>query len=128
MTGKASILVIGAAVGLLALPVFARAETTVAPKAASDFTDTTTGPWTIQTPKKTFQFDNKGRWGLRLDVEQPLNRETDWKDVQAGAYFRLTPQIRVGGSVGLGDRFAQPQKLTPQDTAPRVHLETAFQF
>lgn len=85
-------------------------------------------PWSIPTPHKTLQLDSQGRWGVRLDVEQPSGRPSDWKDVQAGAYLRLTPRIRVGGSVGFGDKFAQPQRLTPEDTAPRVHLETAFKF
>ena len=58
----------------------------------------------------------------------PLGRDMAWKDVNAGAYLKLTPNIRVGGTVGLGDRLAQPQKVTPQDIAPRVHLETAFKF
>ena len=87
-----------------------------------------TQPWSIPTPHKTLQLDSQGRWGVRLDVEQPSGRSSDWKDVQAGAYLRLTPRIRVGGSVGFGDKFAQPQRITPEDTAPRVHLETAFKF
>lgn len=85
-------------------------------------------PWVAPTPQKQLQWDSKGRWGLRLDMNQPTNRRSDWKDVQAGAYFRITPSVQVGGSVGLGDRLAQPNRLTPQDAAPRVHLETAFRF
>lgn len=87
-----------------------------------------TGPWTLKPDHKTLQFGGGGRWGLKLDMEQPLGRDMGWKDVKAGAYIRLTPNIRVGGSVGLGDRLAQPQKVTPQDASPRVHLETAFKF
>ncbi|MBE7217668.1 MAG: hypothetical protein INR64_04275 [Caulobacteraceae bacterium] len=85
-------------------------------------------PWSVPTAHKTLQLDAKGRWGVRLDMEQPSGRSSDWKDVEAGAYLRLTPRLRVGGSVGLGDKFADPQRLTPEDTAPRVHLETAFKF
>lgn len=87
-----------------------------------------TGPWTLKPDHKTLQFGGGGRWGLKLDMEQPLGRDMGWKDVKAGAYIRLTPNIRVGGTVGLGDRLSQPQKVTPQDAAPRVHLETAFKF
>ncbi len=85
-------------------------------------------PLLVPAPHKTYQLDVKGRWGVKLDLEQPTNREVEWKDVQAGAYFNVSKSIRVGGSVGLGDKFAQPQHLTPEDTAPRVHLETAFKF
>ena len=85
-------------------------------------------PWAKPAPHKQLQWDSKGRWGLRLDMNQPSNREADWKDVQAGAFFRITPSLQVGGTVGLGDRLAQPRRVTPLDAAPRVHLETAFRF
>lgn len=86
-------------------------------------------PWNAPAPRKSLQWDAKGRWGLRLDMDQPNNREMNLNDVQAGAFFRITPSLRVGGSVGLRDRFAaQPQQMQPQDARPRVHLETAFQF
>ena len=85
-------------------------------------------PFTAPIPHKTYSFDNHGRWGFNLDMEQPTNRETEWKDVTAGAYFRINPRLKFGGSVGLGDKFAQPQQIAPQDVGPRVHLETKFQF
>ena len=85
-------------------------------------------PWSPPIPHKTLELDSKGRWGVRLDMAQPNGRDVQMKDVQAGAYVNFGPRIRVGGSVGLGDRFDNPQRLTPQDTAPRVHLETAFKF
>ena len=98
-----------------------------------DFTSGSDGqtlsqPWSAPTPHKTLQLDSRGRWGVRLDMEQPTGRPADWKDVQAGAYLKLTSRIRVGGSVGFGDKFANPQRITPEDTAPRVHLETSFKF
>jgi hypothetical protein len=85
-------------------------------------------PWSAPLPRKTLQFDATGRWGLRLDMDQPANRDTQWKDVQAGAFFRITPSLRIGGSVALTDKMASPDKVTPQDATPRVHLETAFRF
>ncbi len=99
--------------------------------APNDFISASDGqqtPFSVPTPHKTYSFDAKGRWGVNLDMNQPVNRETEWKDVTAGAYFRISPRLKLGGSVGLGDKFAQPQQLTPQDTGPRVHLETKFQF
>lgn len=87
------------------------------------------GPWSAPTPHKTLQLDSKGRWGVRLDMEQPSGRDPDLKDYTAGAYYSLTPRIRVGGSVGLGDKFSNPTRLTPEDAAaPRVKLETRFRF
>jgi hypothetical protein len=85
-------------------------------------------PFYVPTPHKTYSFDAKGRWGVNLDMEQLVNRDTQWKDVTAGAYFKIGPRLKLGGSVGLGDKLSQPQQLTPQDLGPRVHLETKFQF
>ena len=136
-TMAAALLATGAATTALADPAKTAVQIPVAQSvpsqssfAQSNFTGDIdpTGPWTIKPEHHTFQFGGNGRWGLKLDMEQPLGRDMDWKDVKAGAYLKLTPSIRVGGSVGLGDKLAQPQKITPDDTAPRVHLETAFKF
>lgn len=81
--------------------------------------------------RNTVQWDTqKGRWGLRFDIEQSQNRDQTWKDVQASAFFRVTPSLRVGGAVGLG---SDPENLAgraqnQQPAAPRVRLETAFKF
>jgi len=72
---------------------------------------------------------NRGRFGLTVTMQQPGERAAVPNDVSAGAYYRITPSVRVGGSVALG-----PQDLTPRannarlaDT-PKVRLETAFKF
>lgn len=80
---------------------------------------------------KTLRFDARhGRWGVTLNMQQPDTRESTWNDVQAGAYFHITPSLRVGGAVALGDQ--QPQtganKMNPDQGQPRVRLETQFKF
>lgn len=80
---------------------------------------------------KTVRFDARhGRWGVTLNMQQRDTRESTWNDVQAGAYFHITPSLRVGGAVALGDQ--QPQtganKLNPDQGQPRVRLETQFKF
>ena len=78
---------------------------------------------------KTLRWERKGRWGVSLDLDQRDERGTQLNDVQAGAYFRVTPSLRVGGAVALGEKEAPSYKKTePQDSAPRVRLETAFKF
>lgn len=81
-------------------------------------------------PRKSLQWDANGRWTLKFDMDQPVGREMELKDMSAGAFFHITPSMRIGGSVGLADRFADQQKIAPQDTvnAPRVRLETKFKF
>ncbi len=85
----------------------------------------------FSAPHKSLQLDSNGRWGLRLDIDPPVGRDqsVEMKDIAAGAFFHITPSMRIGGTVGLGDRQADTQKILPQDTnAPRVHLETKFKF
>ncbi len=85
--------------------------------------------WTVDpSPHRSVQWNATGRWGVQLDMDQPVNRDMDFKDVKAGAYFRLTPKLRVGGSVGLGAPSEDLQRLTPPDATPRVHLNTTFSF
>ena len=88
--------------------------------------------WAPQAVHKSFEWDSaKSRWGLKLDLDQPgpRDREMDLNSVQAGAYYKLTPSLRVGGTVSLGDTatLTRPDG-TPQAPAPRVRLETAFKF
>ena len=83
-------------------------------------------------PHKSLQLDSTGRWGLRLDMDPPVGDQVgSLKDMSAGAFFHITPSMRIGGSVGLCDRQADPQRILPTDingNAPRVHLETKFKF
>lgn len=80
----------------------------------------------------TLKWDaEKGRWGLTLNMERPQTRAMQLNDVQAGAYFKITPSLRVGGAVALSDRSAAAQNygnVQAADRQPRVRLETAFKF
>jgi hypothetical protein len=80
---------------------------------------------------KSLQWDaRRGRWGLTLNMDQPSTRDMELNDVAAGAYFRITPSLRIGGAVALSDKSAtQTFKQTqPVERQPRVRLETAFKF
>ena len=72
----------------------------------------------------------KGRWGLTLNLDQPDARPSSLNDIQAGAYYRITPSLRVGGAVALGDQQVGPgpKKITPDEGQPRVRLESSFKF
>jgi hypothetical protein len=72
---------------------------------------------------------SKGRFGFTLGLQQPAQREATPNDVTAGAFFRITPSVRVGGSVALGEQDLTPRRnqARPADQ-PKVRLETLFKF
>ncbi len=82
-----------------------------------------------QTQRRGLQWQDN-RWALNLNLDQPVGRETEWSDVEAGAYYRLTPRLRVGGAVGLGEPVQDPARAAETDrrAQPRVRLETIFKF
>ena len=130
LAGAAALILTGSAA-----TAFAQAKPhAVAPdfSVKNDFTSAAAGVQYPTDDKRTLRWDaKKGRWGLKLDLDQPSSREMEMQDVQAGAYFKVTPSIRVGGAVSLGETTPPAQaarKAQQADTAPRVRLETAFKF
>jgi len=83
----------------------------------------------LGTPPSATQIElgGKGRWGVDLKLAAPVNRERKLRDVEAGAFFRVTPSVRVGGSVQLDDKL-RPERPNPDDRGARVRLETKFKF
>ncbi len=81
---------------------------------------------------KVYQFDLKGKWGLKFDVNQPEARPSGFNDVDAGAFYKLSPSLRVGGTVGFGEKTEafKPEASPSQGdkSHPRVRLETTFKF
>ena len=83
----------------------------------------TTGP-------SRLRFTERGRWGLDLNLSQPVGRESNLGDVEAGAYYRVNPRLRVGATAGLAEPEADPARAPQTDrrAAPRFRLESIFRF
>ncbi|HEY3797273.1 MAG TPA: hypothetical protein VGL58_02895 [Caulobacteraceae bacterium] len=82
-------------------------------------------------PHRSLQFDNKtGRWGLDLDMTQPVGRDVDWSDARIGLNYRIAPGLRTGVGVMLGpEQTPNPSHFDAAgEPAPRVRLETTFKF
>ena len=65
----------------------------------------------------------------------PQRRGLRWNDsgdVEAGAYYRLSPRLRVGAAANLAspeiDPARAPESAADRRAAPRVRLETIFKF
>ncbi|MBX9615220.1 MAG: hypothetical protein Q8S03_08845 [Brevundimonas sp.] len=82
------------------------------------------------TPRRGLRWNDNGRWGLDFNLNQPVGRETAWGDVEAGAYYRLSPRLRVGAAAGLATPEQDPARAPETDrrAQPRVRLETLFRF
>lgn len=96
---------------------------------ANDFTAQDTGSHDT-TRRSSLEWNpRKGRWGLKLGVEQHTDRDVQWEDIQPGVFYRLTPRLHIGGAVSLTpDQIGNSPLVDPQVPAPRVRLETTFKF
>ena len=73
---------------------------------------------------------DSGRWGLDFNMNQPVGREAQLGDVQAGAYYSINPRLRVGASAGLATPEQDPARAAETDrrSQPRIRLESIFKF
>ena len=79
--------------------------------------------------RQVIELDSAKRWGLKLEMQQPVTRGVKLKDVEAGAYYKLTPGIRVGGALGLADKGTPEQQAKAKEqVTPRIKLGAMFKF
>jgi hypothetical protein len=87
--------------------------------------------WGPSSQHQSFEWDAaKSRWGLKFDVQQQPGIASEYKNVQAGAYFKLSPSLRVGAGVSLSDsqNNLTNNPLAQSPAPPKVHFETDFKF
>jgi hypothetical protein len=85
--------------------------------------------WGPQRTQRSLQWDaKKGKWGLKLDLDQTTVRDMGWNETGAGAYYKVTPSLRVGGGVSVNSAYDDARRLGLSERAPKVKLETAFKF
>lgn len=83
-----------------------------------------------QPQRRGLRLNDSGRWGIDFSLSQPQGRDAQWGDVEAGAYYRVTPRLQVGASAGLTEPPVDPARPA-QDSSrsqPRVRLESIFRF
>ena len=88
--------------------------------------------WGPQPGRRSMVWDSRtGHWGLNLDLNQQIGRPLSYsdRDIQAGAFYKITPSFRLGPTVSLGSMTPIPQTaMPPPDKSPRVRLETSLKF
>jgi NtrZ len=137
MKARLGIAAIGAALAMAGVATGAHAaaakpnDSTAAASAASAFGDTgNNNAVNPNAPHKSLRWDSKGRWGLKLDYQQPGARDAQqFQSIDVGGFYKVTPRLHIGGAIGVGEqpdpRLASPEPQAPQ---PRVRLETTFKF
>ena len=126
--------IIAATVGALAIAGTAHDASAQARRApAVSLTEAAAASHSAPPPQRRgLRWNDSGRWGLNFNLNQPVGRETDWGDVEAGAYYRLSPRLRVGAAANLAspevDPARAPESAADRRAAPRVRLETIFKF
>jgi len=98
-------------------PAVSLAEASAAQRAAS-------------SQRRGLRWNENGRWGLNFNMNQPVGRETRWGDVEAGAYYSITPRLSLGAAAGLGRAEQDPARAPETDrrSQPRIRLESIFRF
>lgn len=137
MTRKTGALIAGLAAGLslLAMADVASAQAAGSPARARapavSLTDAQAARAAAAQPGSSrLRFTERGRWGLDLNLSQPVGRESNLGDVEAGAYYRVNPRLRVGAAAGLAEPESDPARAPQTDrrAAPRFRLESIFRF
>jgi hypothetical protein len=82
------------------------------------------------TGTSRLRFTERGRWALDLNLSQPETRDSNVGDVEAGAYYRVNPRLRVGAAAGLAEADTDPARgpQTERRQAARFRLESIFRF
>lgn len=137
MTRKSGALTAGLAAGLLLLAMADAASAQAAAASgrsrapAVSLTDAQAARAAAAQPGSSrLRFTERGRWGLDLNLSQPVGRESNLGDVEAGAYYRVNPRLRVGATAGLAEPESDPARAPQTDrrAAPRFRLESIFRF
>lgn len=84
--------------------------------------------WQPAGSTRTLQWNGNGRWGLKLDYQQPSTRDLQGKDVDVGASYRVTRRLHIVGSVNVGEDTAPRFVTQDERPQPRVRLESIFRF
>lgn len=86
--------------------------------------------YAIDQSGPSVEWDVDENWGVSLGFRSGSNASNeDLNGVSAGAYFKLSPRLRVGGE--LGYRSGQDNLAglrTPETASPQIKLESAFRF
>ena len=131
VTASLSVALLLAGAVLTLIPGTAEAQTRPTPRAQTPTVSLSDADRAARTgQRRGLRVNESGRWGLDFNLSPPVGREAEWGDVEAGAYYRVNPSLRVGASAGLAGADPDPARVRESDSRaqPRVRLESIFRF
>jgi hypothetical protein len=89
-----------------------------------------TSVWTLtESPALELSAGEKWRFTFNLDSQNPERLEFD--SVRAGAFFDVTPRMRLGGALSFSDEsnaITRASGGSLNEDVPQVKFESAFRF
>ncbi len=84
----------------------------------------------IEKDQLDFAWRPGGKWGLTIDLTtRQQNNVLPREELQAGAYYQVTPRFRFGGGLMLkGDSIGSPETWKQEQPDAGVRLSSAFSF
>ena len=87
----------------------------------------------LASERSSVEIDAGSNWGVSLGFDRssaPSARNESVDGLSAGAFFKVTPRMRVGGELGYRSQQSDPSGLRPNDEigSSQVKLESAFRF
>lgn len=82
--------------------------------------------------RRGLRLNANGRWVADLNVTPSDRRDSEatFGEVEAGAYYRVSPRLEVGASAGLSRQQTDPARPAQNErrSEPRFRLESIFRF
>lgn len=82
------------------------------------------------TDDQSFRFGASKRWQVNLDMlKRPSTSPLASEEMKAGATFRVTPRLSVGGELSVGaDKLDRKLRWENEGLETGVRLKSAFKF
>ena len=87
--------------------------------------------WQIEPSEQfSMQFGGNKRWQLNLDrLSRPGLTPLPREEMQAGATYRITPRLSVGGEVSVGaDQLNNKSTWEDREVETGIRLKSAYKF
>ncbi len=86
--------------------------------------------WRLNEPS-SFELPAGGKWRFTLNLDNPNDDSLNLDSLRAGAFFDVTPRMRLGGALSFSDEDRAITRASGgqlDGDVPEVKFESAFKF